>query len=91
MHPILLVRITGETRTVRGRIGKEKVLGYFSGSLKITKKVSQNFFFSILIIFSNFLVLENINMMRDVNKQLQLVLEDTLFKVFYMHVIVTRT
>ena len=30
-------------------------------------------------------------MMRDVNKQLQLVLEDTLFKVFYMHVIVTRT
>ena len=34
--------------------------------------------------FYFFFISENINMMRDVNKQLQLVLEDTLFKVFYM-------
>ena len=90
---------TRETRAVRGRIGVERKgirLRFWSqmssnDSQKITEKYPNTFSFRFLLFCSNFVILENINMMRDVNKQLQLVLEDTLFKVFYMQVMVTPT
>ena len=49
--------------------------GLFSGVLYKSRIKSQN------CAFTDFMLLDNINMLKEVNKQLQVVLEDTLFKV----------